>query len=231
LKRYGHLFFDLDHTLWDFKSNSRETLRELHQEEKLGDLEITEEAFIAAYEEVNEGLWGRYEAGHLSKDVLRVLRFRNALLMFGVRDNALSNRLGHAYLEKCPTKPLLMPGTLGLLQDLSPHYRMHIMTNGFQEVQTVKIRSSGITELFSSVICSEKAGAKKPDPRIFKYALKVSKAQPHECLMIGDSPAADMLGARRAGWDHVHFAADCEPDPEATHAVCDMEGLRRILLA
>jgi putative hydrolase of the HAD superfamily len=175
-------------------------------------------------------LWGRYEAGHLSKEVLRVLRFRNALLLFGVRNAALADRLGHAYLERCPCKPLLMPGTLELLTDLAPHYRMHIITNGFEEVQAVKVRSSGIVPFFSTVVSSEKAGAKKPDPRIFEHARRKAAAQREECLMIGDNLLADMLGARRAGWDHVHFAAETEPDVEATYRVRHMDELRPILL-
>ncbi len=231
MTRYRHLFFDLDHTLWDFEANSRETLRELHSLERLDEHGIPDpEEFIAAYEEVNQGLWGRYEAGHLSKEVLRVLRFRNSLLLFGVKDSKLATRLGHEYLERCPTRSLLMPGTLQLLQDLGTHYQMHIITNGFEEVQAVKIKSSGIVHFFTEVISSEKAGAKKPDPRIFAHAMKRSGARPEECLMIGDNMHADMLGARLAGWDHVHFAAACEPDPEATYTVCNMDGLRAILL-
>ncbi len=231
MKRYKHLFFDLDHTLWDFRSNSRGTLCELFEEEALQERGIPDaEAFIGSYEEVNEGLWGRYEAGHLSKEVLRVLRFRNALLRFGVKDAALADRMGTAYLDRCPTKPALMPGTMALLDDLLPHYQLHIITNGFEEVQAVKIKSSGIDPYFSTVISSEKAGAKKPDPRIFGHALKLCTACADDALMIGDNLIADMLGARRAGWDHVHFAAECEPDAEATYTIRHMDELRPILL-
>lgn len=231
MKRYRHLFFDLDHTLWDLRSNSRETLSEIYAEERLEDHGVADaESFITAYEEVNEGLWGRYEAGHLSKDVLRVLRFRNALLKFGVKNSTLSDRIGKNYVARCPMRSRLMPGTFQLLQDLSPHYRMHIITNGFEDIQAIKIRSSGILHLFSHVISSEKAGVKKPDQRIFAHALRTAGADREGSLMIGDNPIADMLGARNAGLDHVHFAAACEPDAEATYRVRNMEELRKILL-
>lgn len=232
MKRYRHLFFDLDHTLWDLQSNSRETLRELFIEERLADQGVSDaEEFISSYEEVNDGLWGRYEAGKLNKEVLRVLRFRNALLHFGIKNSRLSDRLSRAFLDRCPTKAQLMPGTLGLLKDLGSHYSMHIITNGFEEVQALKVQSSGIAGFFTHVISSEKAGARKPDPRIFAHALKHSGARDEECLMIGDNMLADMLGARQAGWDHVHFAAACEPDPEATYNVRHMDELRPILLS
>ena len=231
MKDYRHIFFDLDHTLWDFTSNSRETLRELFEEEDLAEKGVPDaDQFILSYEEVNQGLWGRYQAGSLNKEVMRVLRFRNALLRFGVKDGALSDRLGRSYLQRCPQKTRLMPGALDLLNELGDRYRLHVITNGFEEVQAIKIKSSGIMHFFAEVISSEKAGARKPDPRIFDHALQRTKAQVPECLMIGDDLNADMIGARRAGWDHVHFAAACDPDPEATYAVRAMSELRRILL-
>ncbi len=231
MRKYSHLFFDLDHTLWDFRANSRETLRELYAEEDLNSLGVSDQdAFIASFEEVNEGLWSRYEAGRLHRDVLRILRFRNTLMHFAIRDQRLADRLARKYLERCPYKPVLMPGARRLLQDLDEHYRMHIITNGFDAVQAIKVRSSGIVHLFASVISSEKAGVKKPDPKIFDHALKISGARKEECLMIGDNPYADMIGARRAGWDHAHFAAECEPDAQATYTVKELDELRPILL-
>ncbi|MBP6643651.1 MAG: hypothetical protein KA186_11215, partial [Flavobacteriales bacterium] len=106
MKKYEHLFFDLDHTLWDFETNSRDTLTELYEAERLVELGIPSAAeYIAAYEEINAGLWARYENGTLDKAVLRVLRFRNSLLHFGVKDRGLSERMGRDYIEHCPRKP------------------------------------------------------------------------------------------------------------------------------
>jgi putative hydrolase of the HAD superfamily len=228
---YEHLFFDLDHTLWDFRTNSQQTLRELHAELDLQAHGVEDvDALIAVYEEVNKGLWRRYEAGHLSKDVLRILRFRNTLLQFGVRNDALASRMGDAYLEQCPRKPGLFPGAAEVLAELGSRYHLHIITNGFHSVQQVKLLTSGIRDHFNVVLSSEQAGASKPDGRIFAQALKLSGARADTSLMIGDDRETDMRGARDAGWDHVHFAAETEPDPLATHRISRLEELRGLLL-
>lgn len=231
MKRYRHLFFDLDHTLWDFETNSRETLRELHHAEDLISRGIPDATdFIDAYEEVNHGLWRRYEAGHIDRHVLRVLRFRNTLLRFGVKDEVLATRLGHDYLAMTPKRTALMPGARQLLTDLSAHYRIHIITNGFHEVQQEKIASSGLGHHFDLVLSSEMAGAKKPDARIFSVALDRTKAKAEESLMIGDSVPADIEGARGAGWDQAHFAPNGGGDAEATYVLARLDDLRAILL-
>lgn len=231
MNHYRHLFFDLDHTLWDFETNSRETLRELHRLERLADKGVPDAAgFIDAYEEVNQGLWRRYENGHIDRNVLRVLRFRNTLLRFGVKDEVLAGRLGDDYLAMTPRRTALMPGARELLTDLGTHYRIHIITNGFHEVQLEKITNSGLDHHFGLVLSSEMAGAKKPDPRIFRAALDRTKASADESLMIGDSVAADMEGARGVGWDHAHFAPNGGGDEQATYLLRRLDDLRAILL-
>ena len=231
MKKYSHLFFDLDHTLWDLRTNARETLAELYLEEDLASHGIDDvESFIATFEEVSEGLWGRYEAGRIDRDVLRVLRSRNTLLHFAIKNDRLADRIGRKYVERCPYKSSLMPGARELLLDLGQHFKLHIITYGFAEIQAIKVRSSGIADLFTSIVSSEKAGVKKPDRRIFAHALQLSGACKDECLMIGDNPYADMIGARRAGWDHAHFAAACVADEEATYRLYTLDDLRPILL-
>jgi len=231
VKHYQHLFFDLDHTLWDFESNSRSTLHELYTKEALAERGLSDaDEFIAAYEEINHALWIRYESGHLHKDVLRVLRFRNTLLAFGIKDERLAVRMGKQYLAICPSKSALMPGALSLLEDLHGRYRIHIITNGFDEVQYIKLNSSGISGYFDLVLTSEKAGARKPDPRIFATALKRTKAVADDSLMIGDDPRADIEGARTAGWDQAHFSPNGPHDPLATYGLKRLDDLRAILL-
>lgn len=231
MKPYRHLFFDLDHTLWDFTTNSRATLVELHAELGLAAEGITNaDELIGAYEEVNRELWGKYEQGHIPKEVMRVLRFRTALRGFGVTRRGLAETMSHEYLERCPRRTQLFPGTLQLLIDLHGNYRLHIITNGFDEVQRVKLKSSGIDGLFDEVVTSERAGASKPSPVIFAHAQKRAKALAEESLMVGDNVLSDMLGARQVGWDHVHFAAETAPDPDATYRIRHMDELRPLLL-
>jgi putative hydrolase of the HAD superfamily len=230
VKRYRHLFFDLDHTIWDFERNSRSVLTELHGDFGLADLGIALEEFIPAYEQVNAALWIRHEAGAIPKEVLRALRFNQALGYFGVHRSALAARLDEAYMQLCPRRSALMPGAQALLEDLRPHYGLHIITNGFTEIQALKLDAAGIRKYFSVVLTSEMAGVAKPDKGIFRHALRSAGAKAEESLMIGDNARTDMAGARGAGIDQVHLSAVFEGDPEATFRVTRLDELRAVLL-
>lgn len=231
VKRYAHLFFDLDHTLWDFRTNSRAVLRDLFTEIGLGERGVPDaDVLIEVYEKINAALWKRMENGTLDKHVMRVLRFRNTLLHFGVKDGPIAKVLGDEYLERTPRMNGLFPGTLDLLRELRPRYGMHIITNGFELTQATKLKSSGLDDLFDHVITSERAGAGKPDPRIFAKALKLAKADHTQSIMIGDSVTADMDGAREAGMDQAHFHPEEEGDPLATYRIRSIEELRPLLL-
>lgn len=231
MKRYAHLFFDLDHTLWDFRTNSRVVLRELFTELDLAGHGVPDAAtLIEVYEEINAGLWKRMENGTLDKHVMRVLRFRNTLLRFGLKNEPLAKTMGDEYLDRTPRKNGLFPGTLDLLRELRPLHGMHIITNGFELTQATKLRSSGLHGLFDHVITSESAGAGKPDQRIFSKAMKLAQADPAESLMIGDSISADMDGARAVGMDQVHFHPEEAGDPLATYRIRSINELRPLLL-
>ena len=230
MKQYRHLFFDLDHTLWDFEGNSRAVLAELHAEFSLAEMGVEGTAFIHAYEEANTALWARMEKGAIPKEVIRALRFNHALQKFGLRDAALAQRLEQAFMERCPKRPLLLPGAMELLKDLRPHYRLHIITNGFTEVQGLKMDASGIRGFFTVVLTSEMAGSPKPSARIFRHALRSAGAKAQESLMIGDNATADIGGARRAGMDQAHLAPAGSGDPEATYRITRLDDLRAILL-
>lgn len=229
--RYQHLFFDLDHTLWDFRGNSRETLHELVVSHGLLEKGVPDaNAFVDVYEEINHALWAQHGSGRMPKEVLRVLRFRSALQRFGITDGRLAGTLSEEYLEICPRKQRLMPGARELLLTLEERYRLHIITNGFEETQAVKLKSSGLEAHFDVVLTSEKAGAAKPHAAIFHEALRRTGASAEESLMIGDSVEADMQGARNAGWDHAHYSAETEPDLLATYRIAHLSDLRALLI-
>lgn len=230
MKEYHHLFFDLDHTLWDFQRNSRAVLAELCDEYLMESLGLDAEAFIPAYEKVNAALWVQLDGGTIPKEVLRALRFKQALQHFGVDDGVLARKLEESYMDRCPERALLMPGALSLLQDLQPHYHMHIITNGFTEIQAVKLSTSGIRQFFKVVLTSEMAGASKPSARIFRHAMRSAGAKVQESLMIGDNARADIAGGRKAGMDQVHFVPEQKGDPEATYRITHLDELRSILL-
>ena len=206
MKTYRHIFFDLDHTLWDFNRNSKETLQELYDHYKLEDLDkFGMSEFLSVYEKVNERLWDLYRKNQIQKEHLRTGRFTETLVLLNHADEQLALTLADAYITKSPYKGLLFPHAHETLSYLKKNYRLHIITNGFPEVQRAKLKSSGLVDYFTHVFISEEIGLKKPDPAIFHHALWKSGAGINESLMIGDNIETDLEGASAAGMDHVFF--------------------------
>ena len=227
MSEYNHIFFDLDHTLWDFETNSRSTLGDLHSHFNLHELGINRSELIDVYEEVNAALWEQYTVGNIEKAVLRVIRFQRTFKQFGVNDRKLAKDFGDAYIDQCPQRGTLMPGARELLEWLHGEVPLCIITNGFSEVQNVKLKSSGIADYFDAIITSEMAGAKKPSTRIFEAALKKMNASPESGLMIGDNHVADIMGASNVGLDTVHLDVnDSHLGQPATLRVNSLEEVR-----
>ncbi len=202
------LFFDLDHTLWDYEACSKETLEELWVAYNLDERGVPLENFLHKFSEVNEALWQQLHAGLISKDVIRNDRFPTILAELDVVDNTMAEAIQHDYISVCPTKPYLIDGALQLLETIAGRYHLHIITNGFDDIQSVKLRSGGIEHFFDEVITSGVAGYQKPEKQIFEYALAKAKAEPEESLMIGDNPLSDIEGAYLAGIDQVFYNPD-----------------------
>ena len=212
MKTYRHIFFDLDRTLWDFDASALIAFGELFEKHNLGQKGIPGvETFQKAYNIHNEKLWALYREGNIQKEVLRGLRFKLTLNDFGIDDEQLAEEIGKEYIDISPLRVSLFPGAAEVLEYVAGRYKTHLITNGFSEVQTVKLKSSGLGVHFRTVVTSEEAGHKKPDPRIFRYAFEKSGAVPEESLMIGDDPEVDIEGARNVGMDQVLF------DPESRY--------------
>jgi putative hydrolase of the HAD superfamily len=226
--KYKHLFFDLDRTLYDFDQNNLLTFNELFSEFDLTNRGIQDfETFFAYYSRINLALWDDYKNLRICKDDLNFRRFYESLQYFGLDDKTLSKEIGSFYLKSSTTKTILFPYTLETLEQLHQKYQMHIITNGFEEIQFIKITNSGLAKYFDKIITSERAGYKKPDQRIFEYALTEANALACESLIIGDDPEADILGGHRAGIDQLwvkHIAQ--QPLVKATYEV---DTLREIL--
>ncbi len=204
MKRYSNILFDLDKTLWDFDNNSEESICELYYELGLKQKGIGDfERFFRDYEKINGELWEQYRHNAISKPVLMYMRFYKTLLMFGLDDLMLSKEFSEKYLKILPTKNQVFPDTYETLEYLKGKYNLHIVTNGFEEVQFLKIQHAGLGKYFTHVITSEKAGCKKPDRKFFEFTLKEINAGADECLMIGDDVEVDLQGARNAGIDQV----------------------------
>ncbi len=203
---YRHLFFDLDHTLWDFDTNSRATLEELFVEERLGSVHRVDLAeFLLAFHQTNGRLWDAFHRNELSKDDLRDRRFGEVLAQLGIQDQGLAHRLSDKYLDRCPRRGALMPYTLEVLNALAPHYRLHILTNGFAATQDAKLKGAGLEGRFDLVITAETYGYHKPDRRFFLDTVRKLNAKPKDCLMIGDNLYTDMFGAQQASLDRAYY--------------------------
>lgn len=198
-----HVFFDLDHTLWDFDKNSALTFQKIFD---LHQVDIETGNFLKVYEPINLKYWKLYREEQIDKASLRYGRLKDA---FNALNHAIEDELIHQlsidYIENLASFNHLFEGTVDLLNYLHPKYELHIITNGFEEVQLKKMTSSNITHYFRTITNSEMAGVKKPNPLIFNHALEVAKAKPHESIMIGDSYEADILGALNVGYDAIFF--------------------------
>ena len=204
--KYKHLFFDLDHTIWDFEANSRQTLEELFHSFKLETRGVHNfDLFHKNYLVHNDKLWDRYRKGFVKVDELRWKRMWLTLLDFKIADEALAREMGVHFLELLPTRKLLFPYTRDILDYLTEKkYLLHLITNGFEKTQHIKLKYSGLDKYFIEVITSERSNSLKPHKEIFDYAFKKTGAKPEESIMIGDTVDVDILGAVNAGIDQVH---------------------------
>ena len=204
--KYKHLFFDLDHTIWDFEANSRQTLEELYQSMNLEAKGVNNfDLFHKNYLVHNDKLWDRYRNGFIKVDELRWKRMWLSLLDFKVADEPLAREMGVVFLDLLPTRKILFPHTIEILDYLTQkNYRLHLITNGFEKTQHSKLKNSGLDKYFTEVITSEGSNSLKPHKEIFDYAFLKAKAMPEESIMIGDSIDVDILGGLNAGIDQVH---------------------------
>lgn len=197
-----HVFFDLDHTLWDFEKNSDLTFHKLFKDYSI-DLEVS--SFLAVYKPINLKFWRLYREEKISKEYLRYQRLKEAfdVVNYDASDD-LINVLAIKYIEIMPNFNHLFVGTFDILDYLKEKYQLHIITNGFEEVQSRKMKSSNIDHYFNQVITSESVGVKKPNPRVFEYALNIANASKENSIMIGDSIEADIEGALNFGLKAIH---------------------------
>ena len=229
--KYRHLFFDLDHTLWDFEANARATLLELYDslhliERGVYDFDLFHKNYLAH----NEKLWEHYRKGFIKQDELRVKRMRLALLDFKIADEALAYEMNVQFLDLLPTRTILFPDATEILQYLTEKkYELHLITNGFEITQHSKLKHSGLDKFFKEVITSEGSNSLKPNKEIFDFAFSRTGAKTYESIMLGDSIEVDILGAMNAGIDQVfinHNQIVTEVNP--TYTVSSLKELEEI---
>lgn len=203
--RYQNLFFDLDHTLWDFDANAKDSLIELYDSFELSSKAINSfEEFYQVYLVHNGILWSRFEKGYISIDELKWKRMWRTLLDFKIADEALAKEMSHSFLELLPTKSKVFDYTFEILEYLKTRgYRLHLLSNGFEKTQHEKLRNSNLASYFDKIITSEGSNSMKPKKEIFDFALRVSESTIGNSIMLGDNVDADIAGAKNAGMDAV----------------------------
>ncbi|WP_333821168.1 YjjG family noncanonical pyrimidine nucleotidase [Ohtaekwangia sp.] len=230
-KKYACIFFDLDHTLWDYETNSRETLGELYHQYDLQAKGVTTlEAFLERFKTVNTHLWELYDTGRIASEVIRRERFKQILESFHAYNEKLSEDLSTDYLEACPKKGSLMPYAIEVLEYLRGKYSLSVITNGFEEIQHTKLTSGNLHKYFDHIVTSQKAGHKKPAKEIFEFALKYYAIGNHEAIMIGDNLITDMGGSRNASIDNIFYNPERSAHESiVTHEIACLSELRQIL--
>ncbi len=204
------IFFDLDHTLWDFEANSKlafEKLLKKHQ------IPVHIDDYLKVYEPINRQYWEAYAKQQKNKAEVKYGRLTDTFKALNIEvSQPLIEKLANEYLDFLKKERILMDGALELLGYLKGRYRLHILTNGFTEVQSDKMQHSGLESYFELMITSEETGKLKPHPDVFNYALHKAETFAHKSYMIGDNFQSDVLGARNVGMHAIHFDPDNTSD-------------------
>ena len=224
MNKYQHLYFDLDHTLWDFDKNAKVTLTEVYSAFELDKkVDAAFDDFYQKYLFHNQVLWERYHKGFINAEDLKWKRMWRTLLDYKIADELLAKDLSGKFLEILPTQKEVFPHTFEILDYLTQkNYRLHLITNGFEKTQWSKLKNSGLDKYFEHVITSEKSKSVKPKKEIFDYALDIAGADISKSIMIGDNLEADIQGAMNAGMDsifvnHINATTEIKPTYIVTH--------------
>ena len=220
------LFFDLDHTLWEFEKNSALTFEHLIKDHQIP---VRLDDFLKVYVPLNLEYWKAFREQRMDKETLRYRRFKDTFdrLQIPIDDDMIYT-LADAYIQNLPEHNHLFPGAIEVLEKLKKQYSLHIITNGFREVQRCKMKNAGLTKYFNTVTDSESVGVKKPNPLIFRKALCDANCNAASSVMIGDSHEADVMGAMQVGMHAIHFAIG-EPPHNDCVMIDDLFVLLKIL--
>lgn len=224
---YKSIFFDLDHTLWDYEGNSRDTLLDLYDDFELEKNGVSSsQDFFIQFKRVNTELWDLYDTGKIDSEVIRRERFKQVLEAFDAYEEKLSQDISYEYLHACPKKNKLIPNALETVEYLAGKYSLTIVTNGFEDIQHTKLKSNDLYKYFDHVITSQRAGAKKPSREIFDFALNTNTILAQQAIMIGDNLKTDIAGARNASIDTVFFNPESSQHAEVVNH--EISGLKEL---
>ena len=221
MKNITDIFFDLDHTLWDFDKNSVLAFDKIFRKQHPT---IDTNAFIEIYAPINQACWKLYQVDKITHEELRYTRLRQSFdtLNYTISDEDI-NYISQKYIEFMPDNNMLFDGAIEILDYLQPKYNLHIITNGFAEVQERKINNSGLGTYFKTITNSEMAGVKKPHRNIFEFALSLANVHKEHAIMIGDCIDADVRGAMDFGMKAILF------DEKEIHDTQDVLSIKHLL--
>ena len=227
MKNITDVFFDLDHTLWDFDTNSVLAFDKIFAQHHPT---IDTNAFVKIYAPINQACWKLYQVDKITHEELRYTRLRQSFdaLNYIISDDEI-NHISHYYIEFMPDNNQLFDGAIEILDYLKPKYNLHIITNGFSEVQGKKINNSGLANYFNTITNSEMAGMKKPHATIFEYALALAKVKKENAIMIGDCIDADVRGALNFGMKAILFDEKGIYSAEGLQTISHLLELKKIL--
>ena len=227
MKHIKHIFFDLDHTLWDFETNSNIAFETIFKKHKV---KVELQKFLNYYRGINEHYWKLYRDEKISKEDLRLGRLKDTFVKLNHKvDIQLIEDLSIGYIDVLPNNNQLFEGAHEILEHLYMNYKLHIITNGFNEVQSKKMKNSGLSKYFDKIITSENAGVKKPNRVIFEYALALTNAVSEESVMIGDNWEADIMGAKDAGLDVIFCNFNKQPVSENIKSINHLIEIKQYL--
>lgn len=233
MKKYKHLFFDLDHTLWDFEQNSRQALTSIYYEFDLRQWQIqSPDHFIDTYHPINYQMWADYREGKIDAPTVKRKRFQDTLKQFGLISESVITDVENYYMQHLPNGGTLMPNVVQMLQKFHQHFDLHIVTNGFRAITDVKLRKSKIQHFFQLILSAEEVGVLKPNAKVFHTAIHKTGATVENSLFIGDNLIADIQGAKSVGMDQVFYNPEKKFHNETpTYEITDMKELVDLVMS
>lgn len=227
--KFTHIFFDLDHTLWDYDYNARKVLMEMYDQFNLeSNSNTTPEGFLKLFFKINAVLWYRFNIGAINKEEVRNDRF--VLILRECKgDLSLADDLRDYFFYHCPRQSKTIEGAELILSHLTDKYKIYIITNGFDDVQWTKLKASGLGRFVLDMFTSESIGFRKPSPEIFEHALSETRAIANQSMMIGDNPVTDVQGAERAGIFSVLFDPGGNLQASAGLKISEFNELKKLL--
>ena len=226
--KYDLFLFDLDDTLLDFRASEK-----LSFERCLASFSLSSSPdLFQSYQLENRKLWKLFEEGKTTKDELKVERFRKTFDLHNISaDPEIASK---RYLDALPDTVVLMDHAVELLQWISEHGEIGIITNGIHLSQTLRIKNSPLKDFISFICVSEECGFAKPDVRFFEYSATMAKKfDKNSSLVIGDRWEADIIGAHQFGVDSVWFNPEGKERPESpspSYEIKHLSELKKLLI-